>query len=925
MSRGHLLKAFLIASAAIAPTGYVAAQSRMPISTENTRAFNIPAQRLSSALTAFARQSGIRLAYPSSLAVGKSAPAIQGSFASADVLGRLLAGTGLSYRFTSGNAVTIFDPSASADANQAPINDGSIVLDTIDVSGGASRNASSGPGYMGTPDWVYQTPASVGVISREAIQNSGIRDTRDLMNLAAGVYSGEGQGSFPTVSPNIRGLQDSGRVVVSIDGARQNAQDGGRYGSSGLANFGGAFVDTAFIREIDITKNPTAAAGNAGSLGGSVNFRTVGAEDLIKPGKTWGMETNLTRGTNEHNFQGSVLTAARIGGNLSLTAGLSRLRLGQYEPGKHGESGGVGIYDLTNRDAWSSLLKLEGNFGDLKTSLSWMHQQNDFAYSPTGDTLTNRFDARNDSAVADFTWDPASPLINLKGKFWFNDNMVHETRDARIVSGTGRVLAPETYIDKGLRSFGGTLENTSELQTGAGPLTFNYGVEAFRDQADRAVNSSSIAQNPLYASGYGSFNPPGQRDVASAFLNGKWEPASWVNVSGGVRYDWYRLKGAATYYNQEDRSETITIPCEQRSNHYTAQEYYDQVFLPGQSNQTYWSSVAGRNLYFNVIWPNQLANGCMPGTGTTTTNYYTNHPANTLEVDRSEGAWLPTVTVEFKPVEWFKPYASYSHSFRPPTITEAFIGGALAPGDGVGLDLAPNANLRAETARTTEIGVNVLQNGLFSDKDRLRIKAAAFRRDIDDYIVMGYTQTAQVAGWEYMSFVNAASVTIMRGVELEGNYDAGRFWIGGAATWLKTQWPDKTEVFDNGSVVMTQCRQYACGTTTSGDIFAVSGNVPPKFKATIDGGLRFFDQKVSIGARVNHVMPTMSRTIDAEGNLTELTEPYTTLDLHASFKLGNEATLRLFLNNVTDLNYVPATGNYLAPGRTFLTTLSVKF
>ena len=914
--RNSLFKAFLIASTVIVPVGPVLAQSQAARSTQNTQSFNIPAQPLSSALTAFARQSGIRLAYPASLAAGKSAPAIQGSFRSADVIGRLLAGSGLSYRFTSGNAVTIFDPAASAGANQPPINDGSIVLDTIDVTSGRA----SGAGYMGTPDWVYQTPASVSVISREAIQNSGARDTRDLLNLPAGVYSGEGQGSFPTVSPNIRGLQDSGRVVVSIDGARQNAQDGGRYGSSGLANFGGAFVDTAFTREIDINKNPGAAAGSAGSLGGTVNFRSVGADDLIKPGKNWGMETNLTRGTNEHNFQGSVLAATRIGENLSFTAGLSRLRLGEYRPGMRGESGGIGIYDLTNRDSWSSFLKLEGKFGDLKTSLSWMHQQNDFAYSPTGDDLTNRFDARNDSAVADFTWDPPSPLINLKGKFWYNDNMVHETRDMR-VNELGRVLAPETYIDKGLRSFGGTLENTSELQTGAGPLTFNYGVEAFRDQADRTVNSSTIAQNPLYASGYGSFNPPGQRDVTSAFLNGKWEPASWVNVSGGVRYDWYRLKGRPTYYSEQ--SETIGIPSRLANAvvpygpwaQVSAPTLYSfwmgrctNMSLPAAQRQaacdrlTMLGEVVGNQFYF--------ANSWIPGTQQTITTY----PAHEVEIDRSGGAWLPAVTVEFKPIEWFRPYASYSHSFRPPTITEAFIGGALAPGDGVGLDLAPNPNLRPETARTTEIGVNVLQNGLFSDGDRLRIKAAAFHREIDDYIVMGYIQTAQVTDRQYLSFVNADGITTMHGVELEGNYDAGSFWISSAATWLKTQWPEKTEVFNNGS-----------GTATSGEIFAVSGNVPPKFKLTVDGGVRLFDQWISIGARVNHVMPTMSRTIDAEGNLTELTEPYTTVDIHSSIKLGELATLRLFANNITDRKYVPATGNYIAPGRTFMATINMKF
>ncbi len=375
-----------------------------------------------------------QVGYSSQLGRATTTRAVSSVMSPGQALQAMLSGTGISIRATGPRSAALVDPASTSSA-QTPSSDSSIVLDTIDVSGKGDRNASSGPGYLGAPDWVYETPGSVAVISREAIQNSGVRNTRELMNLPAGVYSGEGQGSFPTVSPNIRGVQDSGRVVVSIDGARQNAQDGGRYGSNSVANSGGAFVDTAFVREINIDKNPGARVGTAGALAGTVNFRTVGAQDLIKPGKTWGIEADVTRGTNEHNFQGSVLGSAKITDNLWLTSGFSRLRLGDYEPGKYGEVKGTGIANLTRREAWSSLLKLEGEFGDVKTSLSWMHQQNDFAYTPSGasDDFKNRLNARNDSVVGDIAWAPGNPLINVKGKLWLNDSMVHETRDARVI------------------------------------------------------------------------------------------------------------------------------------------------------------------------------------------------------------------------------------------------------------------------------------------------------------------------------------------------------------------------------------------------------------------------------------------------------------------------------------------------------------
>ena len=900
---------------------------------QGTIIFAIPGQPMATAVVAFSRASGINVVAGGAIAAGLRTQGVIGALTPRQGLLALLAGSGLSFRFTGARSVTIFDPATMSSAQAMP--DGALVLDTIQVQG----DSATGSGYLGTPDWVYETPGSVSVISREAIQQSGARNSRDLLGLSSGVYSGEGQGSFPTVSPNIRGVQDSGRVVVSIDGARQNAQDGGRYGSSGVANFGGAFVDTAFIREIDINKNPTAAAGNAGSLGGTVDFRTVGARDIIKGGKTWGIELDATRGTNKHNFQGSLLTAFRLTEHLALTTGVSRLSLGQFEPGENGTGGGT--FGLTNRDAVSTFAKLEGDFGDLKTSASWMRQTNNFAYTPSGTTdgLQNRFKARNDSAVADFSWDPVSPLIGLKGKLWLNSSMVDETRDARISSGI--LISPETKIDKDLTSFGGVLQNTSALQTDAGALTLNYGVEAFRDQGDKSASSDEITKNPLFETSYGAFNPDGRRDVASLFLNGKWEPANWVNVSAGLRYDWYRLKGAATYYNRKTTTtgvNRIIQPIDIYLNYMITYQNSTYVRLnticstginpltgnpvtPAQRTSSCNSLTNAQNRRGEII-DGRFYDAGVTYYGTVTTTTY---PANTLEIDRTEAALLPSVTVEFTPVDWFRPYVSYSHSFRPPTITEAFIAGGLTPSDAVGLNLAPNANLGAETARTWEIGFNVSQNGLFTASDHLRLKGAVFNREIDDYIVMGYIQAAAVAGWEYLSFVNAADTTTMRGIEIEGNYDEGRFWFGGSATWLKTQWPTGTDTFNNGSTTMTQCQQFGCGTTTSGDIYAVSGNVPPQFKMTLDAGLRFFDQRLTVGARFNYVKPTLSRVLDADtGGVIEITEPYSTLDLYSSLRLDDKATLRFSITNVADVNYVPASANYSAPGRTFLFGANLK-
>ncbi|MGP4726108.1 TonB-dependent hemoglobin/transferrin/lactoferrin family receptor [Agrobacterium deltaense] len=865
-----------------------------------TRPFNIPAQSLSSVVGAFGRQSGLQVTLATPAAGNVRTNAVTGSFTVREALSRLLAGTGVNFRIAgNGRTVVIGTGQSTVDLSAA---EGTTVLETITLTGKTGRNSIAGSGYQGTPDWVYETPASVSVVGREAIQSAGVRNTRDVFNRVSGVYAGEGNGSFPTVSPNVRGLQESGRVVVSIDGARQNAQRGAAFGgaTSYTASAGQGYVDVAFIRAVEIEKITNARSGNAGSLGGKVEFRTVSADDLIAEGENKGGEVNVSRGTNGYDFQGSVLGAVRSpDGPLSFVAGYSRTIMDEYKVGTKGEarSTALTMKDLLGRDGWSTFFKGEGDFGDVKASLSWMHQENDFVQGAS--EVIDRESVRNDSVVAKLDWDPESELIDFKSSLWLNDNMTHELRAAR-------KYAVETNLDMGLRSFGGSLENTSRFDTVAGALSLNYGAEAFRDIATSVATSAKIAENPSFASSYTSFSPAGRRDVASLFLNGELEPADWITLSGGVRYDWSRLKGSATYYSVRDYTVTTTVPCDAIRNHYTALDYFNQVFAPANPS---WA--ARYALYLARVWPTTSAN-CMPGTGTTTNTPVTEYPSHEVDIDRTYSAWLPSATIELKPVDWFRPYVSYSQSLRPPTILEAFFAGAR-PGDSAGYEYAPNQALRAEKATTYEVGANMSFDGVLLDDDSIRIKMAAFRREVKDYIALGYLVTDQVLDRTYTSFVNLDGTTYMRGLEFEGNYDARSFWIGGSATFLKTEWPEKTQVFSNGT------------TTTTGEIVAWPGDVAPKVKLTLDGGMRFFDEKFSLGARLNHVTPTQSRTLDTEGNLREVTDPYTTVDLYGSYAFNDKTTLRFAVNNLTDRKYIPAASAYTAPGRTFIATMNVKF
>lgn len=858
---------------------------------ERSVTFAIAAQPLGGAIVAFSRTADIDIIADGAIPSGLQSGAVSGTLPIATALDQLLSGTGFGYRVTGPRSIALVNP------NAAPVSyDGSIVLETIDVTAWV-QSAATGSGFQGTPDWVYEAPESVSVIGRDAIHATQVRDTRDLMSGVSGVYSGEGNGSFPTVSPNIRGLQDSGRVVISIDGARQNAQRGVGVGSSGYqSNSGQAYVDSAFVSMVEVDKNPGASSGNAGSLGGSVTFRTIGADDLIAEGNNYGLAVNLTRGTNAYNSQDSILGAVRLADTpFSITAGISGLDLGEYKVGQNGVVAVSG--DFKGRQNWSSLLKLEGDFGEAQTTLSWMHQQSAFKYSTAG--FSNSETVANDSLTGHVSWDPVdNDLVDLDARLWLNNLRNQEVREPR----TGLSGAPETMIDLATLSFGGSLENTSFWDTGLGLFTLNYGVEAFQDVATADANSTSLTANPTWESRYTAFSPASRRTMVSGFVDAELQPADWVTLSGGLRYDWHRLQGSPVYYNLQPAVKRFATAV--LTNYAWRQSQGLNPAAAPPPVRAAWQAQWGE-VYGNTFYPvgSEIPALSMP-------EYYR---ANELLIDRTDAAVLPTITAEFEPVDWFRPYISYSHSSRPPTILETTFAGA-APADGPpGTSYAPNISLRAEQARTWEVGANVTFDELLLANDSLRLKVSAFSREIDDYVVLGNIVAPGVNSKMYSGFVNLDGVTTMRGLEIEGNYDARDFWLGGSATWLETAWPQSAEIVSNGVI------------SSDGKIIGTSGNVPPRFKLTLDGGVRLFEERLLVGARLTHVTPTLSREISTEGGLKELSEAYTTLDLYGSFDMSENATLRLAINNVTDLRYVPASGAYAAPGRTFLGSLNLKF
>lgn len=893
----------LLASVAFLPIT-IAPAALAQSSVAATFNFAIPAQPLAVALGEFSRVTGVGIVAGSQLPGNVVSSPVSGEATAEAALVRLLSGTGLSYRFD-GIAATILPP-----AEAGLSYDGSIVLEEINVNAWVEN---AGTGYRGTPDWVYETPGSISVVGRDAIVSNAGRNTRDLLDGIPGVLANRSEGQNPGLVVNIRGLQDQGRVATMIDGARQNFQ------RNGHGAYQRPYVDSALIRQVEVEKTSGTGVGGMGSLGGSVDFRTLIADDLLDPDHRIGGEISLGTGSNAYNFTGSVAGAVRIGDNVTVLGALSGINIGAYAIGQNGavtlnemtNQGGAAIF--TGSESGSSLLKTEAQItSDLSFDAGWLRNVSNSSQGGIkpltgGQKIDQQLQkVTTDTLTANLAWDPESGLVDLKAKVWLNNLQNDETR---IYSDT----TTPYDVDYALMSFGGSLENTSTFETDLGALALHYGVEAFRDVGDSKVNTSlGTIDGADMNIGLTGPNPGGKRDMASAFLNATLDHDTWLTVSGGARYDLTRISGSTTIYGY---SRTVPQPPMQQWVDETESDYGPLIAAVGRpiGEMLIAADLAGNPAKYRrpgtdiVVTPGRYISVPQPSKSVM--------DSVALDVDRTFSALLPHASVAVRPIDGVELFASFAQTSRAPSVMESLFSGAhpFTPPN----NYAPNPNLNPERANTYEIGANLTFDEILLDGDSLRLKAVAFRRDIEDYIGMGtiYNSTLDK---RHLTFVNLNGTSTMTGVEVEAAYDARHFYIGGAFTWLDTDLAD-TYIYRGptlGTVYVDGREQKVEGSIQF---------VQPKYRASLDAGVRLMEEALTIGARVNHV----SGTDPTAGVLATnyVIKDYTTVDLYSAYELSDNVTFRAGVSNLFDTAYAPALGaNTLpAPGRTFTLGVNAKF
>jgi len=235
-------------------------------------------------------------------------------------------------------------------------------------------------------------------------------------------------------------------------------------------------------------------------------------------------------------------------------------------------------------------------------------------------------------------------------------------------------------------------------------------------------------------------------------------------------------------------------------------------------------------------------------------------------------------------------YGTYTEGYRSPSIIETLMTG-LHPA-GVVFPFLPNPDLVPETARTIEFGVNVKRDNVFQTGDGVRIKAAWFRNNVDDYIGLAYLSPYDpTSGCPFAPVAWAIPICVqyqnfdkvrIEGVELEALYDTGWMFAG-----------------VQGSAISGQ----DLSTTPSSQL----ASIPPD-QVTGRVGVRLLDQKLTIGGELQMVMPYKVGNYSTDPTLQDsIIDGYELLNLFASYAPNDNLRFDVRLENILDVAY----GNYI--------------
>ncbi|MEO5755501.1 MAG: TonB-dependent hemoglobin/transferrin/lactoferrin family receptor [Mesorhizobium sp.] len=258
---------------------------------------------------------------------------------------------------------------------------------------------------------------------------------------------------------------------------------------------------------------------------------------------------------------------------------------------------------------------------------------------------------------------------------------------------------------------------------------------------------------------------------------------------------------------------------------------------------------------------------------------YDNYSLKGAKSETSGDRVSPRITVGISPFEsaslaGLQFYGTYAEGYRSPSLTETLISGNHPAG--VTFPFLPNPNLRPETGKTTEFGVNYKQNDILEAGDAFRLKAAYFNNNVDDYIggvtLSPFNPTSGCPFgpgipicFQYQNFAKAK----INGFELETVYDAGWGYAGLSASII------------DGHTISNKGVQAGLMTI-------------PSSQVTAQLGLRFLEDKLTVGGEVQY---------NGKPKDNPIAEDYTLVNAFASYQATDNLKIDFRADNLFDVKY----------------------
>jgi outer membrane receptor protein involved in Fe transport len=253
-----------------------------------TRSFNVPAQSVSSAVSALGRQAGIQILLPGRAARDIRANAVSGRMSVDEALDMMLRGTGLSVRRTSAQTYTIvkafvnsrgavsqvpgasprYAPSASARPAEATRASSHVTMDAATSEEAGLADASNESDIVVTGSRIaragYDAPTPTTVMSEADLRIGGPASVGQSLN--------ELPQFRPTVSPSTTGASaNSGTVAPDLRGLgivrTLTLLNGHRFLGGGDLNT----VPQSLVKRVEVVTGGASAAWGSGAVAGVVN------------------------------------------------------------------------------------------------------------------------------------------------------------------------------------------------------------------------------------------------------------------------------------------------------------------------------------------------------------------------------------------------------------------------------------------------------------------------------------------------------------------------------------------------------------------------------------------------------------------------------------------------------------------------------